>query len=366
MGLALPETAMDRRNGDRTGDGTAPPGGEPVTVTVGARLHVGFLNLSLARRRLYGGVGVALERPAVSVTAAPAETVRPAPEESLVGEYAARSCDLLDLPGAHLTVHQTLPRHVGLGSGTATALATLAAVARAHGRSPTVRDRAPALGRGGRSGVGVAAFREGGLVVDAGHPTERFTTERPPDGSWEVPPVMARRELDDDWRFLLVIPDADPGRTGDGEDGAMRSVVEDADPGIADDLAGVLVRRLLPAAADGRLQAFGDALAEFGRRNGAWYADVQGGLYRPPAGQLVAELAEAPVAGLGQSSWGPAVYGVTRAERAADARTAGRAALDAAGLDGRVAVVAPRNDGATVEPGGRDRRPFGTEPGTDI
>ncbi len=356
------------RGSGPTGDGDADGDGEcrRVTVTAGARLHAGFLNLSLARERLYGGVGVALARPAVSVTAEPAGTVRPAPGDSLVGEYAARVCDLLDLPGAALTVHEELPRHVGLGSGTATALATLSAVARAHGRDPAVREFAPQLGRGGRSGVGVAAFRRGGLVVDAGHPTERFTAERPPDGAWDVPPVMARRELPDDWRFLLVVPEAEPGRNGDGEDEAMRSVVGDADPGVADELAGLLVRRLLPAATEGRQAAFGSALAAFDRRNGAWYADAQGGVYRPPAGELVAELRDGPVAGVGQSSWGPAVYGVTDADRASGAREAGRAALAAAGVDGRVAVVAPRNAGARVEVDGPAAGTFEAEPGTDI
>lgn len=46
-----------------------------VTVSAGARLHVGFQNLSLARQRLYGGVGIGLAEPRVTVTASPAETV---------------------------------------------------------------------------------------------------------------------------------------------------------------------------------------------------------------------------------------------------------------------------------------------------
>jgi beta-ribofuranosylaminobenzene 5'-phosphate synthase len=323
--------------------------GPRVRVTAGARLHFGFVNLSLARERLYGAVGVALDRPRVAVSAAPADAVTPEPESSLVGAYAARACDLLGVPGASLTVHERLPRHVGLGSGTATALATLTAVARAHGLEPRIRERAPDPGRGGRSGVGVAAFRRGGLVADAGHPTGRFTTARPDDGAWEVPAVVARHELPDEWRFLLVVPDADQGRNGEREDDAMRSVVESANPAIADELAGVLTRRLLPAAAEGDLDAFGAAVREFGRLNGAWYADQQGGVYRPPAGRVVEGLSDAPVAGVGQSSWGPAVYGVTDADRAEAAREAAREALAEAGVDGEVAVVAPRNHGAEDE-----------------
>ncbi|ESS05396.1 MAG: hypothetical protein A07HB70_02439, partial [uncultured archaeon A07HB70] len=72
--------------------------------------------------------------------------------------------------------------------------------------------------------------------------------------------------------------------------------------------------------------------------------------YRPPVGEVVASLAEeSAVSGAGQSSWGPTAYGVTDADRADAAREAGERALDAAGVDGRVRVVAGRNEGRRVE-----------------
>ncbi|MXR22493.1 GHMP kinase, partial [Halobacterium sp. PCN9] len=46
--------------------------------------------------------------------------------------------------------------------------------------------------------------------------------------------------------------------------------------------------------------------------------------------------------------WGPAVYGVTDESRADAAETAGREALEAAGVGGDVQVVAPRNEGAQL------------------
>ncbi len=316
-------------------------------VVAGARLHFGFGNLSLSHERLYGALGVAVDAPSVVVVAEPADGVDCA--HPTAREYAERAVDLLGVPGADVRVESALPRHAGLGSGTQLALATLAAVAHANGVDPSSRERAPALGRGGRSGVGVATFERGGFVLDAGHPTARFTTDRPNDGEWSVPPVAARHEIPDDWRFLLVVPDAEPGRSGDGEDESMRTAVERADPAIADRIAGLLTRRALPAIAEGSAERFGEAVAEVGRLNGAWYADEQGGVYRPPVGQLVDSLsASASVYGAGQSSWGPAVYGVTDADHASDAERAGREALRSAGVDGDVRVVAGRNRGARV------------------
>jgi beta-ribofuranosylaminobenzene 5'-phosphate synthase len=327
-----------------------------VTVETGARLHVGFGNLSLAHERLYGGVGLSLAEPRVRLSALPAHTVRCTAADgvaesatTVVRDHATTACDLLGVSGVEVRIERALPRHTGLGSGTATALTTLTAVARAHDHEPRPRELAPAMGRGGRSGVGVAAFERGGFVLDAGHPTERFTTQPPAQGNWTVPPVSARHPLPADWRVVLALPDAESGRHGSAEDESMRAVVESADPSVADELAALTVRRLLPAAAEGRLHAFGDAVAEFGRLNGAWYADEQGGVYRPPAGRVVESLRKSTaVAGVGQSSWGPAVYALTDSTRADAARQAAVEALAAADAEGEVLVTRPRNAGAEV------------------
>jgi beta-ribofuranosylaminobenzene 5'-phosphate synthase len=318
-----------------------------VRVTTGARLHVGFQNLSLAHERLYGGVGLALDEPRVAIEAEAATDVRCG--DDAVRPYADAAVDVLDVDGAHVRVAERFERHVGLGSGTQLALATLVAVARANGVSADPRTLAPDLGRGGRSAVGVATFERGGFVVDAGHPTERFTSAPPEAGAWTVPVPLARHEVPGSWRFVLVTPAASDGHSGEVEDRTMRSVVERADPGIADEIGGLLLRRLLPAVVEGDLATFGGAVSRLGRLNGAWYADEQGGVYRPPAGKLVEGLGASPaVLGVGQSSWGPTVYAVTDRDRAGRAAAAAEAALDEAELAGTVRTVAARNEGATV------------------
>ncbi|GAB7008842.1 beta-ribofuranosylaminobenzene 5'-phosphate synthase family protein [Halorubrum trueperi] len=332
-------------------------------ASAGARLHFGFCNLSLSHERLYGALGLGLREPRVVVDAERADGVRVEVDGEQTGssardadriaadvrEYATAAVDLLDADGTRISIHESLPRHAGLGSGTQLAAATLAAIAAAYDEPARVRERAPALGRGGRSGVGVATFEAGGFVLDAGHPTARFTTDRPADGEWTVPPVAARHAVPDDWRFLLVRPDAGPGRSGTVEDDAMRTAVERAEPGLADRIGGIVTRRVLPAIATGNAELFGAAVAEIGRLNGAWYADEQGGVYRPPVGDVVASLSDATsVFGAGQSSWGPTVYGVTDAASAEAAAVDGERALEEAGIDGSVSVVRPAEGGARV------------------
>lgn len=333
------------------------PGSMPVRVTAGGRLLFGFCNLALDRERLYGGLGVALDRPVTTVVAEPADDVE-APDPQTAA-HARRSVDYLAVEGARVRVDESLPQHAGLGSVTQQALAVHAAVARAHGREPAVRTAAPMLDRGGRSGIGVAAFERGGFLVDAGHPATAFTHERPPRGEWTVPPVAVRHSLPGDWRFVLAMPDAPSGRSGAEEDRSMRSVVESADPAVADRISTVVVDRLLPAVATGDAAGFGAAVAAIGRLNGEWYAAEQGGVFRPAVGPLVEHLSACDaVYGAGQSSWGPTVYAVTDADHVEAARTAARDALEAAGLDGETRVARPRNAGAAVD---RPEPPVGSD-----
>jgi beta-ribofuranosylaminobenzene 5'-phosphate synthase len=318
-----------------------------VTVETGGRIHLGFQNLSLAHERLYGGIGVALDQPRLVVEATPADAVHC--EDDLAREYAARATELLSVSGARICVSQTLPRHVGLGSGTQLALAVYTAIAEAYDRSVDVRSAAPELGRGGRSGVGVASFEQGGFIVDGGHPTTRFTSNRPADGQWTVPPLVSRHALPDEWRVVLVIPAISRGKHGEEEERSMRSIVETATPSIADDVTAVVLRRLMPAAATGDLSAFGAAVEDLERLNGAWYADEQGGVFRPPIGTIVETLGSSDaIAGAGQSSWGPTVYGLTEAERVGDATTAAEHALGVADIDGDILVSSIDTEGARI------------------
>lgn len=318
-----------------------------VRVTTTGRLHFGFQNLSLAHERLYGSLGLAVAKPRLVIDCERAEEVETKHPDA--ERYAERAVEILDVPGARVSVDEALPRHVGFGSGTQYALAVLSGIARAYNEEPRVREHAPLLGRGGRSGVGIATFESGGFVLDAGHPATRFTTDRPEDGTWSVPPVIARHPIPESWRFLLLVPDTEPGKSGTEEDRDMRTVIERAGPGIGNEITAISSRKVLPAIAEDDPATFGAGVAAIGRLNGAWYADAQGGVYRPPVGEVVRELeSDRAIYGAGQSSWGPVVYGITDEKRAKAAHEAGKRALSRAGVTGEVSVVAGRNEGANV------------------
>lgn len=318
-----------------------------TTVSTGSRLHFGFINLSLTQNRLYGGIGVGITTPKTSVTVEQASELTCS--HNSLELYANHAIKYLDVPGAKITLNSSPPRHAGLGSGTQLALATYTALAHAYNRSPDPRAAAPALDRGGRSGVGVAIFNSGGFIVDAGHPVDRFTVDRPARGNWTVPDPIIHRDIPDDWRFVLVLPDVDHGPSGPVEDAQLRSVIETADSRITNQISVIMTTELLPAITTGDRRNFGRAITEIGRLNGIWYADEQGGIYRPPVGSIIDELSEQPLFdGIGQSSWGPTVYGLTDLDRVEQAEAAAQDALEVIDENGSVLVAAPRNTGATI------------------
>jgi predicted sugar kinase len=74
---------------------------------------------------------------------------------------------------------------------------------------------------------------------------------------------------------------------------------------------------LLPALADADLGGCGRGLSEVQEITGRWFASVQGGTFAPGAsGELVRRLGEWGASGVGQSSWGPAVYGIVEGDEA--------------------------------------------------
>jgi len=109
---------------------------------------------------------------------------------------------------------------------------------------------------------------------------------------------------------------------------------------------------LLPALVDGDIVAFGSAITEIQQINGAWFAPVQGGPFASgPSTELISKLSEWGAVGVGQSSWGPAVYGIVDGDSAAAELAANARALlngggtvyvnEFAGTGARVTVLDP-------------------------
>ncbi len=280
-------------------------------VEAPARLHFGVLDLRGALGRSFGGIGAAAPAPSLLLSASPgAAVVAEGPESVRAAEYARRFLAHHGVHGgAHVRVRRALPAHAGLGSGTQLALATARALAELYALPRDAPSLARAVGRARRSAIGTWIFDGGGLVLEGGR--------RP--GSDDVAPLLARLPFPPAWRCVVAVPDAAPGVSGPAEAAAFARLPPPAEREV-ERVAHLVLMALLPAVAEADLATFGAALSEVQTVTGGWFAAAQGGTYACGASTtLVRRLAEWGAVGVGQSSWGPAVYGVVADDDAAAA-----------------------------------------------
>src|SRR2546421_1365189 len=267
-----------------------------------ARLHFGVLDLRGDLGRRFGGIGAAVPAPSLLLEALPAGELRAeGPDAARALAFAHRFAAHHGIRrGVQFCLHRTIPPHVGLGSGTQLALAVARAMAELYRLPTDVTSLARAVDRGRRSAVGTWTFALGGVVVEGGR--------RPGD---EAPaPLLARLPMPAAWRCVVVVPQGKPGLAGDEEAAAFARLPPPAAAEVAR-VAHLVLMQLLPAVAVADLAAFGAALTEVQRITGGWFAPAQGGVFAPgETGELVEQLRRWGAIGVGQSSWGPAVYGI--------------------------------------------------------
>src|SRR5262249_38997419 len=136
-----------------------------------------------------------------------------------------------------------------------------------------------------------------------------------------VAPLLARVAFPEEWRVVLVLPPWGRGRHGIEESEAFQRLAGRSVPlETTDRLCRLVLLGLLPALRERDLEAFGEALYDLNARVGELFATVQGGVYAEArVVELVAFVRRQGVRGVGQSSWGPAVFAVTTdADRAED------------------------------------------------
>jgi beta-ribofuranosylaminobenzene 5'-phosphate synthase len=318
-----------------------------LRVQAPGRLHLGFMDPAGTLGRRFGSLGLVVdgletvlevcraERDQFSAADAAAATELPRARTHL---DALRRATGQTAP-LHLHLTQALPAHAGFGSGTQLALAVGRAFSSLFGLALPTAKIARFTGRGRRSGVGIAGFDQGGLLLDGG-----------PRADGEPAPLISRIVLPSAWRVLLVLDPRLRGLNGDAEKAALAALAPLPREGAAEICHEVLMR-VLPGAAGAEFAPFAAGLTRVQRLLGQHFAPAQGGQVFASAavGRLIDWIGAHTPAGVGQSSWGPTGFAVLPSADAADAIvSAARAAgiVDAALV---LHTVRARDHGAVVE-----------------
>lgn len=340
------DAALQHRTREMIRQVTHAPGPDALIVDAPARLHLGFMDPSGSLGRRYASLGLVIDGLSTRIGIAAAAHnqvavgagIEPAERDRLqrhLDTLQARSGR--DLP-LRVSLLRAPPAHSGFGSGTQLALAVGHAFARYHRLDMASVDIAGLLGRGERSGVGIAGFDRGGLLLDCG-----------PGAGGSAAPLITRVAFPATWRVVLVLDERINGLSGSAERDAM-AALPPFPRECAADICHQVLMRVLPGAIERDFAPFAEGVSTIQRLVGSHFAPAQGGsMYTSPAVKRVIEwIAAHRPAAVGQSSWGPTGFAIL--PDADTAQWAVRAARDAGVVDPalRILIVGGRNRGAQI------------------
>ena len=319
-----------------------------VYVRTPARLHFGLIDSDGSLGRMFGGIGVGINRPNVILEAQHSETL------SIVGDqvervksFVKRFCNAYNTEAkVSINVKQAIPEHVGLGSGTQLALAVATALTKLAQMKVSAQELALAMGRAQRTGVGTTIFEKGGFVVDGGKLAKNSK------GSLEgFPPVIFHRSFPEDWSFVVAVPNDKKGLAKDEEVSAFRRLTPIPTENVGS-ICHLTMMKLLPSLIEHNIKDFGEALTQIQVFVGEQFAEAQGGTY---CSKTVAEgvrlMQELGVYGVGQSSWGPTFYGLCQNQKEEmEIQSRVQAFLDER-VGGQVFTAKANNKGAYIRVG---------------
>jgi beta-ribofuranosylaminobenzene 5'-phosphate synthase len=316
-----------------------------VYVKTPARLHFGLIDMNGDMDRFFGGLGVGIDQPNVILEAQHSERFTVTGQKvELATSFAKRFLETYNI-NTNVSIHlkQSIPEHEGLGSGTQLALAVATALARLFKVKATTKELSLVMGRMKRTGVGSAIFEHGGFVVDGGKRLKEGVVTLN-----SLPPLIFRQPFPEDWKFVVAVPDVVKGLAKNVE-----KIAFDRLPQMPAEVVGKIcwltMMKLLPSLVDCDIESFGDALTKIQVVVGDFFAGVQGGTFSSSAASRLIDFMKAHGAyGVGQSSWGPAVYGLVKGEtKAMNLQSEVEASLQI-NEGGHVFIASANNRGATI------------------
>ena len=305
-----------------------------------ARLHLGFLDPNATLGRRFGSLGLALRDIVTTVRVERADALH------VAGTQVDRAAEIIHRLANHfeqestlaVTLERTIPPHAGLGSGTQLALALGHALARYWRVEVDTREIARLLGRGRRSGIGLAVFDKGGLVVDGGH-----------GSATTVPPLLSHHDMPEKWRAILVFDRNCEGISGEVEKEAFGQLPPFTHNQAAE-LCHQTLMRVLPAVAEGDFELFCAGLGTIQALIGDHFSAVQDGRFTSTAVGRVIDYCQQALGyrGAGQSSWGPTGFVFVPDEKTAVdlLTTLQRRFASESGLE--IVAISPNNEPAQI------------------
>lgn len=281
-----------------------------VLINAPARLHLGFYNF-IEKKTIYGGLGLAIEKPFVKIIVEKSSKLIIENKTKIhVDDIIDNIIDKLDIRKFKLIIEKAIPRHVGLGSTTQLSLSIALALTKLYNLKYNIRELATILGRGYVSGIGIGVFEKGGLIIDSGR---KYSGDKlkPVKNPADLPYIIARYVLPKNWYFIIIIPSGIRGLREEEEEPILEKPI-DFSKKLQYELYSTLLLELIPSIIKQDITAFGKALSKIQYITGKYFSKYQDGIFCCKESREIAKLLlKAGSYCVGQSSWGPAIYGLT-------------------------------------------------------
>ena len=271
-----------------------------VAITAPARLHLGFFDLNgVELNRRFGSIGLTIDRYHTQLFAK--FTDAPSSHEgelatminAIEQRFYQQNPSIVPQP-IDYQFPAMIPRHAGLGSGTQLALTIGTALSHLYQLPINTTTIASQLQRGQRSGIGIASFDGGGLIIDGGLGKDSV-----------IPPIIARYPYPKDWCIILLLCQQKMGVHGQHEVNAFQQLPT-FPTASAQSICHHTLMQVLPALLEHNHQQFSDGIAAIQAHIGDYFSSAQGDRYSHPViAQLLRYADSLGFTGIAQSSWGP-------------------------------------------------------------
>jgi len=308
-----------------------------MKIKTPSRLHFGIIDLSRKFERQYGAFGITLKE-GYELDFEPIEDGIKVEGSEREKKIAMRVHQKLkkkfnNSTGFKIVVEDSIPDHVGLGSTTQFTLGTGYGMLREIGEDVSIIKLAQILGRGRFSAIGTHGFDKGGFILEGGKVKKN-----------EVSPLLKRKKVPEDWRFLIICPKKERGYDEKEERPIMEELTVDGK--YPEKICHHLTMGVLPSLEREDIAGFGQHLTRIQELVGESFSDYQEGIYHPVISDIVKSLIDKTYGG-GQSSWGPTAYGLVKEEDLDELKT--KVLEGKNEEDYRVWVGEPNNEGVIVK-----------------
>ncbi|MDR1820560.1 MAG: hypothetical protein LBR15_09995 [Methanobrevibacter sp.] len=317
-----------------------------MKINVPSRLHMTLIDLNGSYGRFDGGIGLTLANPKIVLKGELSESGISLDFSSRIDDnikdeaYLKLLNSVDDLmkhfsveSGFHFTLEEAYPMHSGLGSGTQFALATGRLVcellkddlnveyndfsqneynnigASKAKNSINSYSLGKILKRGGTSGIGTFSFDYGGFILDGGHNLNDKEKFLPSSASSAKPPVLiGNYDFPQEWDIIVAIPNNGDNTVSGKKEVDLFQKYCPVPKDEVEKLSHLILMNLIPFMLEKDIESFGHVINQI---QDLGFKRIEVSLQPDNVKKAMEAMRESGAYGVGMSSFGPAIYGVT-------------------------------------------------------